>query len=49
MSDEYRDFDREECPFCDGTGFGDLDEDEDILDDGDGECPDCEGTGWLPL
>jgi len=50
MSDEYRDFDREDCPFCDGTGCQDIDPDaDDAIDDGDEECPDCEGTGWLPL
>ena len=48
MSDEYRDFDREDCPSCGGTGVLERDEDDQDYPEDD-ECPDCEGTGWLPL
>lgn len=50
MPDEYKDFDREDCPFCHGSGERVAYDDEDDREDStDTKCPDCGGTGWLPL
>lgn len=58
MPDEYKDFDRQTCPFCHGDGgvcrncgeTGCSCEDEYAGEGdmcGEMECPECEGTGWV--
>lgn len=57
MPDEYKDFDRQTCAFCNGGGevcenCGEVacfcvEDREDVPEFGAIPCPTCDGTGWV--